>query len=127
MMHRVSDLKGCESWREAFLALLEAALRDAEDMLITIPYDNIRYYINKHSQVLDDVMEPRLVALNVCTPDNVLVNESTKQITGLVGFSNVIWGDSLMSGGIANGSQEFFEGLGECPIRIGSVKSRMLM
>lgn len=127
MTHRVFAQKGCKSWREAFLALLEATLRDAEDILVTIPYDSVRHYVGKHSHVLDEVTEPRLVALNVCNPDNVLIDEHTKRITGLVGFSNVIWGDALMSGGLANGSEAFFEGLGECPVRTGGVKARMLM
>lgn len=127
MTHRVFAKKGCNTWREAFLALLEAILRDAEDMLVTIPYDSIRYYIGKSSRYLDDVTQSRLVALHACAPQNVLINERTKQVAGLVGFSNVIWGDSLMSGGIADGSDAFFEGLGECPARVGSVKARLLM
>lgn len=124
---RVFDNKGCKSWKEAFLALLEAALRDTEDMLVNIPYDSIRHYVTKHSHVLDEVTEPRLIALDVCEPDNVLIDEYTKRVTGLVGFSNVIWGDALMSGGLANGSEAFFEGFGECPARTGTVKIRMLM
>jgi aminoglycoside phosphotransferase (APT) family kinase protein len=127
MTHRVFEHKGCKSWREAFLALLEGALRDAEDMLVTIPYDSIRYYVTKHVHILDEVTEPRLVALDVCRPDNVLVDEHTRQVTGLVGFSNVIWGDLLLSGGITSGSDAFFEGFGECPMRTGGVKIRMLM
>jgi aminoglycoside phosphotransferase (APT) family kinase protein len=127
MTHRVFAKKGCDSWREAFLALLEAVLRDGEDMLVTVPYDSIRYYVGKNSHFLDEVSEPRLVALNVCEPSNVLVDERTKQITGLVGFSNVLWGDPLMSGGITDGSDAFFEGLGECPIRAGGVRARLCM
>lgn len=125
--HRVFAKKGCKTWSEAFLALLEAILRDGEDMLVTVPYDSIRYYIGKSSHFLDDVTQPRLVALQACDLQNVLVNEHTKQVTGLIGFSNVIWGDSLMSGGIAGGSDAFFEGLGECHARTGSVKARTLM
>lgn len=127
MAHRVFADRGCKSWRDAFLALLEAALRDAEDMLVTIPYDSIRYYVAKHSFALDEVTEPRMVAVDVCQPDNVLIDEYTKHVTGLVGFSNVIWGDVLMSGGLADGSEAFFEGFGECPARTGSVRIRMLM
>lgn len=127
MLHRVIDHKGCKSWREAFLALLEASLRDGEDMLVTMPYESVRYYVIKHSHFLDEVTEPRLVALDVCNPENVLIDEDTKHVTGLVGFSNVIWGDALMSGGIANGSEAFFEGFGECPARTGSVRIRILM
>jgi hypothetical protein len=103
------------------------ALRDGEDMLVTVPYDSIRYYVGRHSAYLDEITEPRLVALNVCEPQNVLLDEHTKQVTGLVGFSNVIWGDPLMSGGIANGSEAFFEGFGECPSRVGGAKVRQLM
>jgi hypothetical protein len=127
MTHRVFARKGCSTWREAFLALLEAALRDAEDMLVTIPYDSVRYYVATNSHFLDDVTQPRLVALNMCEPDNVLVDEHTKEITGLVGFSNVIWGDSLMSGGVADGSDAFYEGLGERPTEMGSVRARLAM
>jgi aminoglycoside phosphotransferase (APT) family kinase protein len=127
MTHRVFAKKGCNSWREAFLALLESVLRDAEDMLVTVPYDSIRYYVGKNSHLLDEVNEPRLVALNVCDSDNVLVDERTKQITGLVGFSNVLWGDPLMSGGIAAGNDAFFEGLGERPVRTGGVRARLCM
>lgn len=127
MAHRVFDGRGHKSWKEAFLALLEAALRDAEDMLVTIPYDNIRYYVTKQSHVLDEVVKPTLVALDVCSPDNVLIDEDAKRVTGLVGFSNVLWGDALMCGGIANGSEAFFEGFGECPARTASIRIRMLM
>jgi aminoglycoside phosphotransferase (APT) family kinase protein len=127
MTHRVFAKKGCETWKEAFLALLEAVLRDGEDMLVTIPYDSIRYYIGKSSHFLDEATQPRLVALNVCDPQNVLVHEQTKQVTGLIGFSNVIWGDPLMSGGIANGSDAFFQGLGESPEETDGIKARLLM
>ncbi|KAF2175072.1 hypothetical protein K469DRAFT_703407 [Zopfia rhizophila CBS 207.26] len=127
LTHRVFAKKGSSSWREAFLALLESALRDAEDMLVTVPYDSIRYYLGKNSHFLDEVTEPRLVALNVCDPKNVLLDERTKQVTGVVGFSNIVWGDPLMSGGIANDSDAFFEGFGECPARTGGVKARQLM
>ncbi|KAF1946419.1 hypothetical protein EJ02DRAFT_450512 [Clathrospora elynae] len=128
MTHRVFAKKGSKSWREAFLALLEAALRDAEDMLVTIPYDSIRHYISKHTYLLEEVTEPRLVAPNVCDPQNIIINERTKQVSGLVGFSNVIWGDPLMSGGMAEGSEAFFVGLGDYPPgRTGAARKRMLM
>jgi hypothetical protein len=127
MTDRVFAKKGSGSWREAFLALLESVLRDSEDMLVTVPYESIRYYVGRHSHFLDEVTEPRLVALQVCDPQNVLINEYTKQVAGLVGFSNVIWGDPLMSGGIANGSDAFFEGFGERPSQSVGVQARLLM
>lgn len=125
--HRVFAKKGNSSWREAFLALLEAVLRDAEDMLVNTHPESIRYWIGKHAHHLDKVTEPRLVAPNVCNPENILVDEQTKQVVGLVGFSNIIWGDPLMSGGMADASQAFCAGLGEGPLRAGPERIRMLM
>lgn len=127
MTDRVFAQKGSSSWREAYLALQESVLRDAEDMLITVPYESIRYWVGRHIHCLDEVTEPRLVALHVCDPQNVLIDERTRQVTGLVGFSNVIWGDPLMNGGIADGSDAFFEGFGERPSQSTPVQARLLM
>jgi aminoglycoside phosphotransferase (APT) family kinase protein len=127
MTHRVFAKNGNNSWREAFLALLEAALRDAEDMLVNAHSESIRYWVGKHAYCLEEVTEPRLVALNVCDPENVLIDERTKQVAGLVGFSNVIWGDPLMSGGIADGNEAFFAGLGDYPVDTSGARTRMLM
>jgi hypothetical protein len=127
MTHRVFAKKGSSSWREAFLALLESTLRDAEDRLVNLPSESIRYWIGKQAHHLDKVTEPRLVAPNVCNPDNILIDEQTKQVVGLVGFSNIIWGDTLMNGGMADATEAFLTGLGECPPRTGPVRVRMLM
>ena len=127
MTHEVFARKGKSSWREAFIALLESVLRDAEDMLVTLPYDLLRIYPVRLGHFLDEVTEPRLVALHVCDAQNVLVDEHTRQVTGLVGFSTVIWGDALMSGGIEGGSDAFFEGYGQCPARTEGIRARQLM
>lgn len=127
LTHEVFAKKGSASWKEAFLSLLESVLRDSEDMLVNVPYDSVRYYVGQHGHFLDEVTESCLVALYACDPQNVLIDEHTKRVTGLVGLSNVIWGDPLMSGGIADGSEAFFEGYGESPSRTEGVKARLLM
>lgn len=127
LTHRVFAKKGHSSWKEAFLALLEALLRDAEDKLITLPYESIRYYVRRHISHLDQITEPRLVALHVCDPHNVLLDERTRQVTGLVGFSDVIWGDPMMNGGIIGGSDAFFESFGQRPSLTGGDLARRLM
>jgi aminoglycoside phosphotransferase (APT) family kinase protein len=127
MTHNVFANKGSRSWREAFRALLESALRDCEDMLVTLPYDSIRYYVEQHLYTLDEIQTPCMVAMDMCDPQSVLVDEQTKQITGLVGFSNVIWGDPLMNEAVANGSDAFFEGYGERPPRLAAPHARQLM
>lgn len=127
LAHKVFAGKGSHSWRQAFRALLESALRDCEDMLITLPYDSIRCYVEHHIHTLDEVQFPCLVAMNMCEPESVLVHPQTKQVTGLVGFSNVIWGDPLMNDCIANGSNAFFEGYGERPRRAGPPHVRIML
>lgn len=127
MTHDVFADKGSQSWREAFRSLVESALRDCEDLLVTLPYESIRYCIQQHLRALDEVQTPCMVAMGMCDPEKVLVHEQTKQVTGLVGFSKVVWGDPLMDGGIANGSDAFIEGYGqECP-RVGAPYVRHLM
>ncbi|PVH97712.1 hypothetical protein DM02DRAFT_616350, partial [Periconia macrospinosa] len=107
---QVFERSGSASWREAFLTLFESALRDAEDMLITLPYEFLRRCIDQHIHSLDYITEPKLVALDICNPEKVLVDENTKQVTCLLGLSNVIWGDPLMNDAIANGNDDFRQG-----------------
>jgi len=79
--------------------------------------------------------KPHYAMLRICllthTPKvyvSGLANTHTaKQVIGLVGFSNVIWGDPLMSGGIADGNEAFFAGLGDYPVKTGGARVRMLM
>ena len=127
LSNRVFAGKGYALWREAFLSLLESVLRDAEDMLLTIDYDRIRNCAGRHNHFLNEVTHPQLVALDACDPRKVLIDERTKQVTGIVGFSNVIWGDPLMSGGLSNASPAFMKGYGTISGRSGGIRARQLM
>lgn len=125
-MHMVSANKGTRSWREAFHYLLESAIRDCEDMLVTLPYDMIRDVIAQHISSLDEVRTPCMVVMDVCDPQKVLIDERTKQVNGLLGFSDVIWGDPMLAC-VSNGNDAFFEGFGEEPPRAGAQYVRYLM
>ncbi|KAJ9647268.1 hypothetical protein H2199_002255 [Coniosporium tulheliwenetii] len=116
---RVLAGTGSSTWREAFLSLLESVLRDAEDMLVSIPYDGIRYCVAQQAHLLDQVTEARLVALDAGLPRNVLVDERSRQVCGLLGFGNVVWGDPAMAGVFAGASEAFYEGFGQMPARSG--------
>ncbi|OCL11950.1 hypothetical protein AOQ84DRAFT_171479 [Glonium stellatum] len=125
--HRVLSGTGSATWREAFLSLLESVLRDAEDMLVSIPYDSIRYYVAWHGYLLEEITQARLVPLDVGGPENVLVDDCTRQVCGLLGFSNAIWGDPMMAAVFTNASEAFYEGYGECPARTGPAHVRQLL
>ncbi|KAI9666640.1 MAG: hypothetical protein M1821_004576 [Bathelium mastoideum] len=118
---------GSDSWRESFLQMLELALRDAEDVLVNLPYDTIRYYMQSHGHLLDQVTEARLVLLNVTHEENVLLDERTKQVTGLMGLSEVILGDPFMATAFVRPSAAFLEGYGTSPSRTRSEAIRQLL
>ena len=51
------------SWRLAFGIMLEDALRDGEDMFVTLPYEDIRAVFARHAHTLDEIQEARLTLL----------------------------------------------------------------
>ncbi|KAK5144932.1 hypothetical protein LTR04_001439 [Oleoguttula sp. CCFEE 6159] len=89
--HKVAAGTGSRSWREAYRSMLEGVLRDAEDALVSLPYDSIRYFTTSQSHLLDEIKEPSLVVLDLASERNVLVDERTKQISGLLGCANAVW------------------------------------
>ncbi|KAI4108982.1 MAG: hypothetical protein L6R37_000700 [Teloschistes peruensis] len=89
----VAGQQGHGTWREAFGAMLESVLMDAEDLLINLPYVQLRKAVAKLECSLDDVTEPRLVVLGLLEPSNILIDPHTKDVTGMVDFGQALWGD----------------------------------
>lgn len=85
--------QGYKSWREAFKAMLESVLMDAEDLTINIPYAEIRDAVATSEGILDEITQPRLVVLGLCEPRNVLIDGQTNSVTGLLDFGRALWGD----------------------------------
>ncbi|KAL8979813.1 MAG: hypothetical protein Q9205_004943 [Flavoplaca limonia] len=81
------------TWKEAFRSMLESVLMDAEDLLINLPYNQIRAEVAEHDYVLDDVREARLVIPGLTEPRNILIDQRTNTITGLLDFGRALWGD----------------------------------
>lgn len=127
MTHRVAAGRGHSTWGEAFGSLLEAILRDCEDALISLPYEIIRYYAGKHKHYLDDIVEPRLIPLDVGGTQSVLLDDRSKQIVGLLGFSNVAWGDPMLADVFADPSETFWEGFGGRPTDDAGYRARRLL
>lgn len=118
----VAASRGSTSWREAFLLLLESVLRDAEDMLVALPYDFIRSLVQAQQGVLDEVRVPVLVPMDAGSPGSVLVDERRRCVSGLVGWGNSVWGDALLAGvcwgyGVeraSEGNRTFWGAFGRC-------------
>ena len=94
---QVSLHQGYQTWREAFTAMLENVLKDAEDLFVNLPYSLIRERTANAESCLNEVREARLVVPGLGDANNVLIDERTKDITGLVDFKQALWGDIAMS------------------------------
>jgi hypothetical protein len=115
LVNRVHAGTGHQTWGEAFLSLLESVLRDGEDMLVSLPYDAIRFHVNLHKAFLNEITAPSLVALEAGDPRNVFINDRTKRIVGHLGFSMAVWGDPMLAGVFWGASDAFWEGYGGRP------------
>ena len=89
----VASNQGHKTWREAFVAMLESVLMDGEDMMVSLPYSQIREHLSRHENALDPVEEARLVVLGFGQPENVLIDRRTNEVTGLLDFGRATWGD----------------------------------
>lgn len=111
-VNEVASGLGTKSWRRAFVALFEELLRDAEDMFIHLPYAEIRRQVIRLAPFLDGVMQPALVIVNFGRPSQVIVDTESKQISGVIGLGNAVWGDMLMSEIFDEPSPAFLDGFG---------------
>lgn len=64
---------GFSCWSDGFLSLMEAALRDLEDMKVHIGYDAIRHHCHRFKHLLNAVKRPSFVLLNIFDDYNLLV------------------------------------------------------
>lgn len=93
----VSLGKGYKSWRKAFFEMLESILMDGEDKLVSLPYAQIRKEAIRFGSSLDEVKDARLIVMGLGSPENVLIDRRTKEVTGLTDFGSAIWGDWAMT------------------------------
>lgn len=114
------------SWRECFMALTEAVLRDGEDMLVILPYEQLRQQFRQWAYTLDEVVQPRLSVLDF-GDGSVLVDPETRTVTGLIGFERSGWFDPLLSVAFQRPSSAFIEGYGKDVLDTANKKCRSLL
>jgi hypothetical protein len=126
-LQQVAIGAGKRSWREAFCALFESVLRDAEDMFIHLPYAELRHELVRLASALDEVTLPRLTVVGFGRPTHVLLDEESKQLSGVVDFSSAFWGDMLMAELFESPSLAVVEGAGLPSIRTKRENIRVMM
>ncbi|KAH0441860.1 hypothetical protein CcaCcLH18_01720 [Colletotrichum camelliae] len=70
---RLMESRGVQSWSTAFHSMLEAVLRDGEDMQVMLGYGSIRQHFKQFQYTLESVKTPRLVAVDAGKDLNTLV------------------------------------------------------
>jgi aminoglycoside phosphotransferase (APT) family kinase protein len=87
------------TWRTAFGALFESVLADGEraGVELLIDYAEARTALERAASALDEVTEPRLVYWDLWE-GNVLVDETTHRLTGMLDLERALWGDPLIEG-----------------------------
>ena len=93
----VAANKGFPTWRESFKSMFESIVMDAEDMTINLPYHAIREAASSVAKELHDVDKARLVVLGLGRPQNVLLDQRTNDVIGLLDFGQAFWGDIAFS------------------------------
>lgn len=106
---------GTQSWSRCFAGMLESLLRDAEDALISLPYDSIRNHVRRHRQSLDGITQPKLLLMELVNDHNILVDSRTHSVSGLTDFSSAMYGDPYLSNCFYRPSLAFVDGFGKLP------------
>lgn len=116
-----------QTWSRTFISLLESILRDAEDALVSLPYEVIRHQVRRHRAALDKITRPKLTLLETASDKNVTINTNDMSVSGLLDFSSAIWGDPYMSDCFYKPSVSFVEGFGKLPNRTIEERTRQYL
>ena len=109
------------------MLLLDSLLFEAENKLISLPRAEIQQQAVRLMGALDGVMKARLVVLGLGRPSHIIVEPSTKRITGFTNFTNAFWADILFSDAFENPSPNFIQGYGFNPLQDESARARLLL
>ena len=126
-LQQVARGAGTPYWRDAFCALFEGILRDAEDTFVHLPYSEIRDELSRLAPALEDVTLPRLVVVDFGRPSHILLDEESKQLSGIVDFSSALWGDVLMAEIFETPSQAILQGAGIPLLRTREEQIRLVL
>ncbi len=118
------------TWRATFLEMVDGVIQDGKDkdVKLPLPYEDLYALMERHFDALDEVITPRLVHWDIWD-GNVFVDPQTCQITGLIDFERVLWGDPLMEAffGSRDPNSHYAAGFGQGALATrAQVQRRML-
>ncbi|MFV2143776.1 phosphotransferase family protein [Isoptericola sp. G70] len=101
------------TWPEAFTAMVEAALADAERWEVPLPHARLRAAVGARQDVLAAVATPRLVHADLW-PGNILLDPADHRLTAFLDAERAMWGDPV------------FELVGADQLGVGAVDPALL-
>ncbi len=106
-----------QTWREAFLAFIEALLNDGEALDVGLPltYTQLHELFRKHTAVLDGITEPSLVHWDMWAGNIFILPENgTYKVEGIIDWERALWGDPEIETAVCCKfyGQAFFDGYG---------------
>jgi hypothetical protein len=96
-------------------------------MFINLPYGQIRDELSRLQSALEEVTLPRLVVIGLGRSSHVLLDEESKQLSGVIDFSSAFWGDILMAEVFENPNPAVISGAGLPLARTPGEIIRLLM
>lgn len=112
---------GTTTWRAAFLAMVEALLRDGEALDAHLPrsWDDLRTLFERYAPALDVISQPSLVHWDLWA-GNVFVKpqNGAYAVEGIIDWERALWGDPDMETAVACGfyGPAFYEGYGQARV-----------
>ncbi|GAA5211042.1 phosphotransferase family protein [Microbacterium kyungheense] len=82
------------TWREAFGAMMDAVLADAERWHVHLPAERVRAAVGAHAAALSAVTHPVVVHTDLWA-GNVFLDPETLDIVGIIDTERTLWGDPL--------------------------------
>lgn len=128
------DGPGCcsQSWREAFLAFIDALLMDSETLQVQLPLDfsQLHNLFHKYAAALDAITEAALVHWDMWAGNIFVIAENgTYRVEGIIDWERALWGDPEIETAMCCKfyGQTFFEGYGRNLLAGDDAKIRQCM
>ena len=106
-----------QTWREAFLAFIDALLNDGEslDVQLQLTFTKLHELFRKHAAALDSITEPSLVHWDMWA-GNIFVRpeNGAYKVEGIIDWERALWGDPEIETAMCCKfyGQAFFDGYG---------------
>ena len=71
---------GDRSWKESFGAMMEASLREAEDIMLSLPYTQIRHQVRRFTRVLEVVPTRNMVRVDPTNASSAMIDIDLRNI-----------------------------------------------